>query len=466
MTTLNGQQALAQLWAAAALDPSALERAQLPTGPAPLPSSFAVGALAQASIGASALMAAEFWRLRGGAAQTVTVDLAHAAAEFRSERYLRVDGAPAPELWDAIAGPYRCGDGRWVRIHTNFPHHRDGILRLLGCRHDKDSVAAALQGWRAFEFEQAVAERGLVATAMRSFNEWDRHPQGQAVAALPLFDIERIGDAPPLARPFAPRPLQGIRVLDLTRIIAGPVGGRVLAAHGADVLRVTSPRLPSIPPLDIDTGRGKRNAELDLRQAADGEQLRRLLAEADVFIQGYRPGGLAALGFGPEQAARLRPGIVYASLSAYGHTGPWAGRRGFDSLVQTASGFNHAEAKAFDDERPRALPAQALDHAAGYLLAFGVIAALARQAQEGGSWQVRVSLAQTGHWLRQLGADSAGCAAADPGLEQIAPWLADYPSGFGALRAVRHAAQLSLTPAHWVLPSTPLGSHAAEWLPR
>ncbi|UGA38267.1 CoA transferase [Chromobacterium haemolyticum] len=306
MTTLNGQQALAQLWAAAALDPSALERAQLPTGPAPLPSSFAVGALAQASIAASALMAAEFWRLRGGAAQTVTVDLAHAAAEFRSERYLRVDGAPAPELWDAIAGPYRCGDGRWVRIHTNFPHHRDGILCLLDCRHDnKDSVAAALQGWRAFEFEQAVAERGLVATAMRSFDEWDRHPQGQAVAALPLFDIERIGDAPPLARPFAPRPLQGIRVLDLTRIIAGPVGGRVLAAHGADVLRVTSPRLPSIPPLDIDTGRGKRNAELDLRQAADGEQLRRLLAEADVFIQGYRPGGgLAALGFGPEQAAR------------------------------------------------------------------------------------------------------------------------------------------------------------------
>lgn len=466
MTTLNGQQALTQLWAATALDPSALERAQLPAGEAPLPSSFAIGALAQASIAASALMAAEFWRLRGGAAQTVSVELAHAAAEFRSERYLRVDGAPAPELWDAIAGPYPCGDGRWVRIHTNFPHHRDGILRLLDCRHDKDSVAAALQDWQAFEFEQAAAERGLVATAMRSFDEWDRHPQGQAVAALPLLSIERIGDAPPLARPFAPRPLQGIRALDLTRIIAGPVGGRVLAAHGADVLRVTSPLLPSILPLDIDTGRGKRNAELDLRQAVDGEQLRRLLSEADVFIQGYRPGGLAALGFGPEQAARLRPGIVYASLSAYGHAGPWAERRGFDSLVQTASGFNHAEAAAFGGVQPRALPAQALDHAAGYLLAFGVIAALSRQAQEGGSWQVRVSLAQTGHWLRQLGTDHAGCAVADPGLEQVAPWLGDYASGFGALRAVRHAAQLSLTPAHWTLPSMPLGSHAAEWLPR
>ena len=256
--------------------------------------------------------------------------------------------------------------------------------------------------------------------------------------------------------------MQGIRALDLTRIIAGPVGGRVLAAHGADVLRVTSPLLPSILPLDIDTGRGKRNAELDLRQAVDGEQLRRLLSEADVFIQGYRPGGLAALGFGPEQAARLRPGIVYASLSAYGHAGPWAERRGFDSLVQTASGFNHAEAAAFGGVQPRALPAQALDHAAGYLLAFGVIAALSPSAR-------RRQLAGAGF----AGANGTLAAPARHGPRRLRrggprPGTDRALAGrlcvrFGALRAVRHAAQLSLTPAHWTLPSMPLGDHAAEW---
>jgi crotonobetainyl-CoA:carnitine CoA-transferase CaiB-like acyl-CoA transferase len=185
-----------------------------------------------------------------------------------------------------------------------------------------------------------------------------------------------------------------------------------------------------------------------------------------VLVQGYRPGGLAELGVGPDAAARARPGIVYVSLSAYGHVGPWAGKRGFDSLVQTATGFNHAEAQAAGSDEPRPLPAQALDHAAGYLLAFGAMAALHRRATEGGSWHVRVSLAQTGQWLRGLGRVPAGLQAPDLRSEDIGDLLIHLPSGFGELTVVNHAAQMSETPVRWAQPSVPLGTHAAEWLAR
>jgi crotonobetainyl-CoA:carnitine CoA-transferase CaiB-like acyl-CoA transferase len=388
----------------------------------------------------------------------------HAATEFRSERAFRVEGVDAEERWDRIAGAYPCGDGRWVRLHTNFPHHRDGVLALLGCAYGRDAVAAALRDWRAFDFEQAAAEAGLVVAAMRSFAEWDAHPQGQAIAANPVVSITRIGDAPPQPLPPDPdRPLSGVRVLELTRVIAGPVCGRTLAAHGADVLLITSPALPSIPALVIDTGRGKHSAFLDLDAPQDRATMRDLLRDADVFLQGYRPGAIAGLGFGPQDAAELRPGIVTVSLSAYGTTGPWGGRRGFDSLVQTASGFNAAEAEAAGLATPKPLPAQALDHASGYLLAFGALAALHRRATEGGSWHVQISLARTGQWIRGLGRVPDGLAHPDPTSADMADLLEDFPSGFGRLTAVRHAAQLAETPAHWSRMSVPLGTDQPSW---
>ena len=458
--------ALASLWQAAGLPADALGRVSLTGNEPALPSSFACGTAAQASIAAAALAATEISGLRGSAPPGVAVDMAHAAAEFRSERYLRVDGQPAPELWDPIAGIYACADG-WVRIHTNFAHHRDGMLALLACGNDKHSVAQAMRKWHAEALEQAAAESGLVATKLRSFDEWDAHPQGLAVATQPLIALEKLDDSPP--RPLPPlaagqAPLHGLRVLDLTRIIAGPVAGRALAAYGADVLHTTAPHLPGILPLIMDTGRGKRCAALDLDQQAGRETLAALAAGADLFLQGYRPGGLAERGFGPAALAALRPGIVCASLSAYGHTGPWAGRRGFDSLTQTASGFNLAEATAAGQDTPRALPAQVLDHTAGYLLALGMLAALRRRATEGGSWHVRVSLARTGLWLRSLGRVAQGLAAPDPTLESVASCLEDAPSGFGQLRAVRHAAALSGVAAGWRLPAMPLGSHAPAWI--
>jgi crotonobetainyl-CoA:carnitine CoA-transferase CaiB-like acyl-CoA transferase len=460
---MQPMQALTQLWNEAALPADALSWVEF-TGREPvLPSSFAVGTCAQASIGAAALAAAELWRLRTARSQTVSVDMRHAALEFRSERYLRVNGGTSGEIWDKIAGAYLCGDGRWVRLHTNFPHHRDGVLAILGCAYDRGAVQAALKNWKAEAFEDAAAAKGLVVTAMRTLAEWDAHPQGRAVGTVPVVSLEKIGEAPAEGLRAADRPLGGVRVLDLTRIIAGPVCGRTLAAHGADVLLVTSPKLPFVPPLIIDTGRGKLSAQLDLHKPAGRAGLERLLRGADVFVQGYRPGGIRQLGFGPETAAALRPGIVYVTLSAYGHAGPWAGRRGFDSLVQTASGLNAAEAEAAGITEPRVLPCQALDHASGYLLAFGAMVGLHRRATQGGSWHVRVSLAGVGRWLRNLGRVESGQACPDPGFDSVQDVVEMVDSGFGRLTTIRHAARLSETMPHWARPAVPLGTHAAEW---
>ncbi len=462
MPAPDAKNVLAGLWRSAGHDDAALSHVRF-TGAEPvLPSSFAVGTAAQATIGAAALAAAELWRLRTGGRQGVSVDMRRAAVEFRSERYLRVDDKVPDEYHDDIAGLYRCGDGRWARLHTNLPHHCSGLLKLLGVPHDKAAVQRALDGMTAEALETAAAEAGLVVTACRSFAEWDRHPQGHAVAKLPLFSIEKIGDAPPKKLAVADRPLSDVKVLDLTRIIAGPVCGRTLAAHGADVLLVTAKHLASMLPLVMDTGRGKLSTSIDLREASGREMLAALVPAADVFVQGYRPGAIAAHGFAPQDVARMRPGIVYASLCAYGHEGPWAQRRGFDSLVQTASGFNVAEAEAFGSPKPKELPAQELDHATGYLLAFAVMTALKRQAEEGGSWHVRLSLAQTGHWLRQLGRID-GMKCPDPKIDDVRDCLEEASSAFGRLTTVRHAAVMSETPPHWVRPSVPLGTHPPRW---
>ncbi len=458
---MSASDILHDLWRQAGLPADALPLARLTGADPVLPSSFAVGAAAQGSIAAAALAACELGHARGVPRQAVAVDMRHAALECTG--WFSLDGR-VPELWDAFSGLYRTADG-WVRIHANFAHHREGALRLLGldpATAVRADAEAALAGWRALDFEEAAAARGLVATALRRFDEWDATPQGRAIAAQPLFTIERIGDAAPLALPPLredQRPLAGLRVLDLTRILAGPVGGRALAAYGADVLLVNSPRLPNIEAI-ADTSRGKLSTHVDLRTDDGQAALRRLAGQAHVFVQGYRPGGLEALGFGPAQLAALRPGIVCVSLTAYGTQGPWAGRRGFDSLVQTAMGFNQAEGEAAGDGKPKPLPMQILDEATGYLIAFGAAAALHRQQREGGSWQVRVSLAQTGHWLRGLGRVPGGLATARP---DIAPYVETEPSGFGELAGLRHSALLARTPAAWPRPSMPPGSHPAEW---
>src|SRR5947208_10947555 len=387
----------------------------------------------------------------------------HAVVECRSERYLRVDGKPPPPAWDAIAGIYKTRDQRFVRLHTNFRHHRDAVCKVLNCKAERDDVQAALMQWEAEAFETAAYAGGCVVAMMRSYDEWSALPHAKALAELPLISIDKIGEAAPKPWPKGDRPLAGIRVLDLSRVIAGPVAGRTLAAHGADVMLVSGPELPAIPWLSIDNGRGKLSSFVELKSGQGRATMGELLAQADIFSQGYRPRALAALGFAPEDAARINPGIVYVTLSAYGHAGPWAERRGFDSLVQTTTGFNHAEGQAAGIDGPKELSAQMLDHATGYLMALGAMMAKARQSREGGSWHVRVSLAQTGRWLWNLGRVNDGFKTEDLKGEAVSSFLEEVPSGFGMLRAVRHSAVLSKTPAFWARPAMPLGSHPPEW---
>jgi crotonobetainyl-CoA:carnitine CoA-transferase CaiB-like acyl-CoA transferase len=454
---------LADLWTNAGGDPAALAAVTL-TGDEPqLPSSFRVAAAAQASIAAAGLAAAEIWRLRSGRSQSVAVDMRHAVVECRSERYLRRDGQLPPPAWDAIAGVYRTGDGKFVRLHTNFPHHRDAVCTVLNCAPERDAVQAALLQWNGETFETAAYAAGGVVALMRSYDDWIKLPQAAAIAQLPLVEITKIGEAPPRPWPVGDRPLAGLRVLDLSRVIAGPVAGRTLAAHGAEVMLISSPDLPVIPWLTIDTGRGKLSSFIDLTSEQGRDVLRGLLTQSDIFSQGYRPQSLAALGFSLEQAAQISPGIVYVSLSAYGRAGPWAGRRGFDSLVQCATGFNHAEGQAAGVEGPKELPAQMLDHATGYLMAFGAMMARIRQAEQGGSWHVQVSLARTGQWLWDMGRLQDGLAAADFKAEAAQPFIEEVASGFGKLSAVTHSATLSETPAHWSRPAVPLGTHPPQW---
>jgi len=457
------REILTDLWHRAGGEPAALAAVTLSGEEPQLPSSFRIAAAAQANIAAAGLAAAYIWRLRSGEAQEVGVDMRHAVVECRSERYLRVDGKPPPPAWDPTAGIYRTRDGRFVRLHTNFPHHRAAVCKVLNCQQEREAIQAALMQWDGEAFESAAYASGAVVALMRSHQEWSVHQHAKALAELPPFTIEKIGEAPPKPWPAGGRPLAGLRVLDLSRVIAGPVAGRTLAVHGADVLLISGPELPTVPWLTIDTGRGKLTSFVELKSEAGRATLRELLAQADIFSQGYRPCAIASLGFSPDEAAQTSPGIVYVSLSAYGHAGLWAERRGFDSLVQTATGFNHAEGQAAGIDGPKELPAQMLDHATGYLMAFGAMMAKVRQAREGGSWLVRVSLAQTGRWLWNLGRVADGLKTKDLTAEAVLPLVEEQPSGFGMLRTVSHAAKLSKTPAFWARPAMPLGSHPPEW---
>jgi crotonobetainyl-CoA:carnitine CoA-transferase CaiB-like acyl-CoA transferase len=365
---MDPTSALRLLWNGAGGDPDALDAVRISNPDAHLPSVFAVGTLAAATIAAQALAAGAIWNSRTGRRQSVEIDARRALAMFRSERYLPVDGNPPAEIRDPITGYYQAGDGRWIQLHTNFPHHREGVLRVLRCESTRDAVARAIAGWNAAELDARLAEVGMCAALIRSPQEWNAHPQAAALAALPLFEIIRIGDAPPepVGRETVnERPLDGVRVLDLSRVIAAPVAARTLAQHGADVLAVSAAHLPNIEPLVIDTGRGKRSTRLDLRTAQGRETLLGLAREADVFLQAYRPGALASQGFSPEELCALRPGLVYVTLSAYSHAGPWKERRGFDSLVQSATGIAWEEGRAAGQPGPGKFPCQAHPHATG-----------------------------------------------------------------------------------------------------
>src|SRR5262249_5533250 len=366
-----------------------------------LPTPFRIGETSAAALAAVGLAASELWELRTGRRQDVVVDTRRATASLRSGHYMKMEGKPVSTKRNSVMGTYPAKNGRWSYLHCNFPNHRAAALAVLGVPEDREAVRQAVAKWDALELEEAIIAAKGAGGMVRTMDEWAKHPQAAAIASLPLMEIVKIGDSPKEKLPDGDRPLSGVRVLDLTRVLAGPTCARTLAEHGAGVLKVAGGHLAHLGHHRDDTGHGKRSAHLDLREPKDVETLRNLVREGDVFSQGYRPGTLADRGFSSEALARLRPGIVCVSLSAFGHVGPWASRRGFDTVVQTVSGITARQGELFPGAAPgpQFYPVSAIDYLTGYLMAFGAMVALTRRAREGGGWLVRISLAQTGRWL-------------------------------------------------------------------
>ena len=440
------------------------------TGPADpiLPTPFRIGEASAAALAATGLAVSDLWELRTGRRQDVAVDRRQATASLRSGHYMQLDGAAVSTERNTVMGTYPAKSGRWSYLHCNFPNHRAAALKVLGVPEDREAVRQAVAKWDALELEEALVAANGVGGMVRTMAEWALHPQAAAIASLPLMEIIKIGDSPPEPLPAGDRPLTGVRVLDLTRVLAGPTCARTLAEHAADVLKITAEHLPSLGYQEFDTGHGKLSAHLDLRESNDVETLRDLVRDADVFSQGYRPGTLANRGFSPETLARLRPGIVFVSLSAFSHVGPWSSRRGFDTLVQTVTGITARQGELFPGETPgpQFYPVSAIDYLTGYLLAFGAMVALARRAREGGSWLVRASLAQTGRWLVGRGQVSEGELTDVPAeftAAEIERWSMISETPAGRLHHLGPVVQLSETPPRWARPSVPLGYNGPVW---
>ena len=431
------------------------------------PTPYLIGTAGAAALGAVGLAVSHLWFLRTKRTQDVKVDVRAAAAAMRSARYLKINGKPPKEMWDPLSGYYPARDG-WISIHCNFSNHRDAAMKVLGNPADRAAAEAASSAWDGLALEDAIhAAKGCAGFA-RHASEWAQHPHSAAVATQPLLEIRKIGEAPAQPLSAGKRPLAGVRVLDLTRVLAGPTCARTLAEHGADVLKISGAHLPDSGPSELDTGIGKLSAHLDLRTPGGVETLRALLREADVFSQSYRPGALAARGFSPEQAAQLRPGIVCVTLSAWGTEGPWRHRRGFDSIVQTVSGMAYAQGAGSDPGsdplKPKLMPVSVIDYVSGYLMAYGAMVALARRAREGGSWLVRVSLARTGKWIVDRGffGDFASVPK-DLEAKELKKLLVETKAPQGLIQHLKPVLGLSETPPYWERPPVPLGTHRPEW---
>lgn len=440
------------------------------------PSSFKISHVAQSTIGLSALAASTVHahRNKTSTVPKVTVPADHAVLEFVSERLYTIDGKLPESSWGPIGGLHKTKDG-YVRIHDNFPNHQNAALASLGLPEgaNKEDVARKCLEWNSVDLEAEAFRRKGVIAALRSYDEWDATPQSKALPEYPVR-LWKIKDGPSYMSPRMEsgkdRCLQGLRVLELSRVIAAPVAGKTLAAHGADILWVTSPNLPDLPHLDKELSKGKKTIQLDLTSSSDIQRLLDLAKDTDVFINGYRPGGIAGLGFSADELVKVNPNIIIANLSAYGPEGPWAQNRGFDSLVQTCSGMNVSEAEHYGGGEPaRPAPCQVLDHGAGYLLATGIIAAVYKRATEGGVYAVDVSLAGVMKYLRSLGQYEGKSGFEGDNFiswrdrEGFRKYLDRQPGAFGQMEFLSHSAVVEGAMLGWDIMPKPLGSDEAKW---
>ena len=408
--------------------------------------------------------------MKTGRRQKVAIDVRHAAATCQSSKFLKEPGenggwkevpaTPSMLHMRSITQPWQCKDGRWYLPHFNLPHLHDRVIGVLGCESNAEAVAKAIAQWNSHDLEEAIAAARACGSIVRSNAEWLAHPHGQVLAAKPLVHIRKIGESDPIPFPEGERPLSGIKVLDLTRILAGPIAARTLAENGADVLMVTAQHLPQVPEHVMDTSHGKRSCYLDLTKAEDAAAIRKLIREADVFSQGYRPGIMNKHGLSPEELAKERPGIIYLSVSCYGEGGPFSDRCGWEQVAQCATGICLDNG---DDKRPKLLPASACDYTTGYNGAYGVLLALARRAREGGSYHVSVSLCRSGMYIYKQGKvdypqPGMGLSAAE--LDSI---MIESKTDHGTLKHLGPVLEMSETAPYWDKPSPVLGSSRAAW---
>lgn len=316
--------------------------------------------------------------------------------------HVRCDGQSVPK-WASLSGHYRTADGRFIQLHCNFPHHAAGAAARLGVAQERSAFEDAISRWDAFDLETVLIDDGMIAAAYRTTDEWNDHPHAVAVRQLPLLDFVAVGDGPSRSRPTGDLPLIGVRILDCSRVLAGPVAGQTLANLGADVIRVGAEHLPSVDIGVMATGTSKRNAYVDLRTAEGRVTFTDLVRGAHVIIDGFRPGALAQYGFSAEEIIALSPGVSVMEICAFDWIGPWANRRGFDSIVQSTTGIALASAEHCGAAEPVHLPVQSLDYCTGFFAAAAAIRAIAENRTTGGSWNAKLSLLRTRNWFVGLG---------------------------------------------------------------
>ncbi len=430
---------------------------------------FRAGETCAAVLAGIGVAISDLWQLKTGRRQEVAIDVRRAAAALRSVFYLQQADAQGRfgdvssgglEKHRPITRPWPTRDGRWFLPHFALPNLQERMLKVLDCAFEAEDVARAVGRWDALELENAIDEARGCGAMVRSEAEWLAHPHGAMLARKPVVEIVRIGDSDPEPLPAGDRPLSGVRVLDLTRILAGPIAARTLAEHGAEVLALTGADLPQIPSHAMDTGHGKRSAYLDLKTAEGRRMAIELARRADVFSQGYRPGAMERLGLSPAQLAEIRPGIVYCSISCFGAGGPFSHRAGWEQIAQTVAGLCHGT----NPQRPDLVPAPVCDYTTGYLGAFGIVLALARRAREGGSYHVRVSLCQSAMLVQRQGRVGDFAPAMDLAAAELDDFRTISDTPYGRLKHLAPALHLSETPPHWSRPTPSLGQHRAEWL--
>ena len=463
------EQICGTLWSIMGLGPSDRAGSVVITGADPIvPSVHRVGAATAGVLAAAGAAVAAIWKLRQGEEQDVSVDVRRAVVPgLQTIGHLYQNGyriPPHPRGTD-YPGFFRTADGRIIFLLRSFiyPEILLRLMNVLDCGYEAASFARAAARWHSQELEDALARRKAVGVIARTRQEWRDHPQGRWLAARPAVHIEQIGESAPEPFQRAPRPLAGVRVLDFTHVLAGPTTSKLLAEHGADVLHVCAPWRQDPHAMHLDTGWGKRCALIDLEQAGEEHKLRSLLGGADLFVQSWRPGAMERTGLGPQEVAKLRPGIVYVSVSCYGYGGPWRERGGFEPIGQTACGLAIDEGSA---AAPKLAPTGTVnDYLTAYLAAAGALAALVRRAREGGSYHVQVSLTRTSMFLQELGtlteAQRARMPAAVPTPQS--PSFVTMDSQYGRLRAPGPLIGLSKTPPHWDRPPSPPGQHGLVW---